>query len=202
MKAEKSLLQPPHRPHPAPLREAPVRERVVGFERFTLDLDAPELRLDGEPVPLRRCALRLLTYLVEHAGRPVSRRELFEEVWAGVVVVEGTLTQTIWELRQVLEQGSEHSLIRTLRGRGYCFSGAVCRAHAPAPGESQRVPAGTAARAHSRALQPRAARPDVGEHGSDRGAAYDELIAVIQCLGLAELQREVRLAHPADLAST
>ena len=129
MAAESSVVQ--LKPNPswrALLAASEVGSGVCAFANFTFDLSTCELRRDGSVVTLRRCLLRLLAYLVQRAGSVVSRRELFEHLWPGVAVTNGSLTQSIWELRRVLEEGSDQRMIRTSRGVGYCFTAAVRRA--------------------------------------------------------------------------
>ena len=56
-------------------------EQTVCFSSFRLDL--PNQRLCGreDPIPLRPKTFGVLRYLVEHAGRLVTREELVKAVW-------------------------------------------------------------------------------------------------------------------------
>ncbi len=56
--------------------------RVLEFVPFRLDLGAERLWRDVQAVPLTAKAFAVLRYLVIHAGRLVTRDELFEAVWA------------------------------------------------------------------------------------------------------------------------
>jgi DNA-binding winged helix-turn-helix (wHTH) protein len=69
--------------------------------------------------------LDLLLLLVEERHRAVSRQEIFDRVWADVVVSDGALTQAIRTIRRTLGDGSQASLfIRTVSRHGYQFVGA------------------------------------------------------------------------------
>jgi TolB-like protein/Tfp pilus assembly protein PilF len=70
-----------------------------------------------------------LIVLVEAGGEPVTKDELLQTVWKGVVVSEGSLTFHISMLRKIL-QGR---YIETLPKRGYRFAGAVNRCEPSAP---------------------------------------------------------------------
>jgi predicted ATPase/DNA-binding winged helix-turn-helix (wHTH) protein len=82
-----------------------------------------QLLRDGHPVPIGSTALELLRLLVKARGDLVTKEELFEALWADVVVVENTLHQHIRALRKAL--GGQSDLIGTVARRGYRFAGAV-----------------------------------------------------------------------------
>ncbi|HEU0199850.1 MAG TPA: winged helix-turn-helix domain-containing protein [Burkholderiaceae bacterium] len=72
----------------------------------------------GEVVHLRPQALRVLEFLVAHADRVVTRDELMEAVWPGVVVTDDSLVQCIGDVRRAL--GDENrTLVQTVQRRGY-----------------------------------------------------------------------------------
>ena len=79
-------------------------------------------------------AFDALVYLVEHAGRLVTKDELLRALWPTTVVEENSLYVTISALRRNLkdESGGER-LIATVAGRGYQFVAEV-RPIAPASG--------------------------------------------------------------------
>lgn len=104
----------------APSAEAPR----VRFGPFVLDRPRAELVREDLVVPLRPKAFSLLSFLVAHAGRVVSKEELLEAVWPGLVVTDDSLTQCVHELRTALGEPGP-MLIRTLPRRGYRFDGDV-----------------------------------------------------------------------------
>ncbi|MCW8906866.1 MAG: transcriptional regulator [Sedimenticola sp.] len=67
--------------------------------------------------------MSLLLYMVEHAGTIVSREQLFEAVWPGVIVTDDTLTQAIIKLRKALGDNARNPrYIKTVPKRGYLLS--------------------------------------------------------------------------------
>jgi DNA-binding winged helix-turn-helix (wHTH) protein/TolB-like protein/Flp pilus assembly protein TadD len=74
----------------------------------------------GEVVHLEPKAALILQLLVEHAGKTVSRRELLDSGWPGLVVSDDALTQVIIKLRKALGDTSrKHEYIQTVPKRGY-----------------------------------------------------------------------------------
>jgi DNA-binding winged helix-turn-helix (wHTH) protein/Flp pilus assembly protein TadD len=117
------------------------------FGPFTLDPARAALMRDGIEVGLRRKTFALLVHLASRAGQVVSKQELMEHVWPGLVVTDDSLTQAICELRSALGDGAQQ-LIRTMARRGYRFD-ALLVAAAAAP----RIDAALAAE-HSIAVMP------------------------------------------------
>jgi TolB-like protein/DNA-binding winged helix-turn-helix (wHTH) protein/Tfp pilus assembly protein PilF len=75
---------------------------------------------DGESVQVRPKAMAVLVCLATAGGRPVSRDELFEQVWAGVIVSDDTLTQNIVELRKAFgDSAREAKVIETIPKLGF-----------------------------------------------------------------------------------
>jgi TolB-like protein/DNA-binding winged helix-turn-helix (wHTH) protein/tetratricopeptide (TPR) repeat protein len=75
------------------------------------------LLIDGNPVALGARAFDVLQALVEHRDRIVSKDELLELAWPGLVVEENNLAVQISTLRKLLGQ---HAIV-TIPGRGYQF---------------------------------------------------------------------------------
>ncbi|WP_292473528.1 winged helix-turn-helix domain-containing protein [Mesorhizobium sp.] len=85
-----------------------------------LDLDRGTLRRDGEIVPVRPKTLELLAYLTRNPGRVLSKEELLQAVWPGIIVSEDSLTQSIHDARKSIGDEAQ-TLIRTVPRRGYLF---------------------------------------------------------------------------------
>lgn len=88
--------------------------RLIPARRVLLRGEVPQ-RIGGR-------ALDILATLVAHAGRLVSKRELFAAVWPDRVVEECNLRVNMAALRRVLGDGCRQGrYIATVDGRGYCF---------------------------------------------------------------------------------
>jgi non-specific serine/threonine protein kinase len=94
---------------------SPERYRFGAFE---LQLDERRLLSDGASVLLRPRAFDLLAALVERAGHLLTKDELFDRVWPGVVVEEAALHVQVSALRKVLGADA----IATVSGQGYRFA--------------------------------------------------------------------------------
>ena len=94
-----------------------------GFLDFTLDSRRQLLLRGAESIRLRGRTYDVLSYLVTHAGRLVSKRELMESVWGDVAVTDDSLVQCLIEIRRAL--GDDHDVVKTIRGRGYLFDATV-----------------------------------------------------------------------------
>jgi predicted ATPase/DNA-binding winged helix-turn-helix (wHTH) protein len=108
---------------------------VTSFGPFRLSAAGRVLHRGDDPVVLGSRALDILIALVARAGEVVSRRELIEQVWPGLVVEETNLRVHIANLRKALGDGRDGArYITNIPGRGYCFVAPVLRAtSAPAP---------------------------------------------------------------------
>lgn len=98
------------------------------FGPFELQLDERRLLKDGAAVALRPLAFDVLAALVDRAGHLLTKDELLQRVWGGVIVEENTLQAHVSALRKVL--GAD--VIATVSGRGYRFTLDVAMAAAPA----------------------------------------------------------------------
>ena len=95
-------------------------EGEISFGRFRLDLARRELRRDQTLVRLGSRALDILCVLASAGGKVVTKDELMERVWAGVVVEEHNIQVHISALRKAFdEDGDGGSWIVTVPERGY-----------------------------------------------------------------------------------
>ncbi len=90
------------------------------FGDFVLDLETGFLRRNGQDVPLRPKSFDVLTYLVVHHGKLVTKNELVEAVWPDTAVTDNSLSQCLFEIRRALDDDSQ-TIIRTVARRGYVF---------------------------------------------------------------------------------
>lgn len=92
------------------------------FRSFRLDTNDECLWREGQRVALTRKAFAVLNYLVEQAGRLVTKEELMEAVWPETFVQEEILKTYVRKLRQTLGDNAQYPLfIETHQGRGYRF---------------------------------------------------------------------------------
>jgi predicted ATPase/DNA-binding winged helix-turn-helix (wHTH) protein len=94
----------------------------VSFGRHRFDPQTGRLWAGRREVKLTPRAAAVLAALIERAGQPVTRDELFQSVWRDVVVGDGALTACIQELREALDDDARRPrFIETRHRRGYRF---------------------------------------------------------------------------------
>jgi DNA-binding response OmpR family regulator len=103
--------------------EAPPQIDSFTFSSKTIDFAALELRVREEVFPLTLMEVNVLKYLIEHEGKPVSRKKMLDEVWG---LREDTDTRAIdnfiVRLRRYIEDDPTHPRhLLTVRGVGYRF---------------------------------------------------------------------------------
>jgi len=96
-------------------------DTVLEFGRFRVLLRRRRLLADGVPVEIGTRAFDLLLVLLEADGALVTKEELLNRVWLGIVVSEENLKVQISASRKAL--GAERDFIRMDFGRGYRFIG-------------------------------------------------------------------------------
>jgi adenylate cyclase len=97
-----------------------VMTTPLAFGRFVLDLKRGSLLSGDREIPLRPKTWAVLRFLAENPDRLVSKEQLLEAVWPGLIVTDDTVVQSIGELRRAL--GDEDArLIVTVPRRGYRF---------------------------------------------------------------------------------
>ena len=92
--------------------------------RLTVDFNARQVFIDGTSVKLTSLEFKLLAYLIQNAGRMISKQELFEKVWEDKFTGDGTLNVHIRKIREAIEEepGNPEYII-TVWGDGYKFIG-------------------------------------------------------------------------------
>jgi pimeloyl-ACP methyl ester carboxylesterase/DNA-binding winged helix-turn-helix (wHTH) protein len=104
----------------------PTTAGVWRFDDFVLDAQCYELRCGVDVIRVEPQVFDVLTQLVANHHRFVSKEELFDTVWGGRFVTEAALTSRIKAARRALgDDGESQRYIRTVRGRGYQFVGAL-----------------------------------------------------------------------------
>jgi DNA-binding winged helix-turn-helix (wHTH) protein/class 3 adenylate cyclase len=99
---------------------------VYVFGECTFDTQRSELCRAGQIRPLRYKVRQVLTYLLAHADRVVSKAELCEQVWSQQCISDAALESTIKAVRQAIgDSGRTQQLIQTVYGQGYRLRVAV-----------------------------------------------------------------------------
>jgi DNA-binding winged helix-turn-helix (wHTH) protein/TolB-like protein len=97
--------------------------RIWRFGDCEFDEPRRDLRVRGVTVDIEVKPLEVLQQLLLHAGEVVTKTELLESVWPGVMVVDGSLATAVSKVRKVL--GDDGSLIVTVPRVGYKLAGPV-----------------------------------------------------------------------------
>jgi DNA-binding winged helix-turn-helix (wHTH) protein len=75
---------------------------IYSFQAYELDLQRYELRCAGQLVQVEPQVFNLLAYLIRHRNRLITKEDLSEQLWAGRVVGEATLTSHVQAARKAL----------------------------------------------------------------------------------------------------
>ena len=92
------------------------------FDDF--EFDGRRLSRRGSAIGLTPKAALLLDALIAAAPAPVTKEELYDRLWRGVVVEQGNLHNLISELRAALGD-DDHAIITTVHRTGYAFAARV-----------------------------------------------------------------------------
>ncbi len=114
--------------------------RQLRFDPYRLDLDAGVLRSGDRTISVRPKTWAVLRYLAEHPGVLITKDELLDAVWGDVSVSEATLTKSICEIRDVLnDEVRRPRFVETVHRRGFRFVSAVAGGSGPSiPGLLER----------------------------------------------------------------
>ncbi|WP_410567588.1 response regulator transcription factor [Amycolatopsis sp. cmx-4-61] len=92
---------------------------VLAVGDLTLDAEGHQVTRAGTPIRLSATEFRLLRYLVENAGRVVSKAQILDRVWRDDFGGDAGIVDTyISYLRRKVDTG-EPKLIQTVHGVGY-----------------------------------------------------------------------------------
>lgn len=100
------------------------RRRLWQFAGAEFDEASWALRVDGATVALEGKPLEVLHELLLRAGEVVTKDEILDAVWPGVIVVEGSLTTAISKLRKALGERQDN-IIETVPRVGYRLNSSV-----------------------------------------------------------------------------
>ena len=103
-----------------------VTEEHIKFGDYTLDIGRHELTKAGQPIRLGSRAFEILCVLASARGQVVTKDQLMERVWPGLVVEENALYVHISGLRKALDNSDAASgFVLNEPGRGYRLSGLI-----------------------------------------------------------------------------
>jgi DNA-binding winged helix-turn-helix (wHTH) protein len=91
-------------------------------QHVVLEPSSWQIRVGADVFTPEPKVFELLAYLMRHNGRVVTKNELLDSLWAGVVVGESALTRCMSYVRKLLaDDARAPKFIRTAHGRGYEF---------------------------------------------------------------------------------
>ena len=99
--------------------EARLGKHLLIYGGLRLNLDKKTTTVDGNSVNLTPTEFSLLHLLMANRGKVLSRQQLMETIWAGVIVTDRTINVNITRLRKKLGPYAQNIVSRT--GFGYVF---------------------------------------------------------------------------------
>lgn len=98
--------------------EQPVAS-VYQFDDYTLNTATFELRRNNRVIELEPKLFQILSALVRHHPRVITKEELLNDIWGGRVVTPNAISRAIYQLRKIIDSDHAATLIKTVRGVGY-----------------------------------------------------------------------------------
>ena len=103
------------------------------FGPFELDSADECLRHGDRAIHLTPRAFAVLRYLVERAGKLVTKKELLDRIWSDAIVGDAVLKVCVLEIRKALDdKAKEPRYVQTVHRRGYRFIAELQLRDAPA----------------------------------------------------------------------
>ena len=97
-----------------------VKPKVITVNTMELDLNRKSVTINDEGILLTRKEFEILTMLVSHKGKYLSRQEILDRIWSDdVIVTERNVDVNIARLRKKI--GEYGNYIKGRSGYGYCF---------------------------------------------------------------------------------
>jgi TolB-like protein len=127
--------------------------QIFRFEEYTLDLKRGSLRAGDREIELRPKSFETLRYLIENAGRLISKDELIKAIWPNTTVGDESLARCVSDVRLALGD-SDQRIIKTLQRRGYLFAAPISVDDRTSPTPSGALRAGLSAEHQARLPDP------------------------------------------------
>lgn len=99
--------------------EARLGKRLISYRGLQMNLDCKTVTIDSIPISLTRTEFDLLSLLLSNRGQVLSRQQLMDTIWAGVIVTDRTVNVNITRLRKKLGKYAHNIVSR--QGFGYVF---------------------------------------------------------------------------------
>lgn len=91
-----------------------INECIIEPDRLRI------INSNGEEI-IGKQLMKLLVYLIQNQGQVVTREQLLNDIWDGIMVNEESVTKAISTLRAILDEDQKPSVIKTIRSIGYCL---------------------------------------------------------------------------------
>ena len=159
-----------------------------------LDPANERLVIKGTPIALRPKVYGVLSHLVDHPNRIVTKDELLDAIWADTVVGDSVLKVCIRELRAILADDTKAPrFIATVHRRGYRYVGEV---EAEVEASRRMTP-----RAEVRASPARTRQPSIESSLVARRSELEHLGEALAAVADGE-RRTVFVSGPAGIGKT
>ena len=99
--------------------EARLGKHLLSYGGLQMNLDKKTVAIDGQPISLTRTEYALLHLLLANRGQVLSRQQLMDTIWTGVIVTDRTVNVNIARLRKKLGPYAQNIVSR--QGFGYVF---------------------------------------------------------------------------------
>ncbi|MBR2315107.1 MAG: response regulator transcription factor [Clostridia bacterium] len=93
--------------------------KIIRIGEIELRTESYEVFRNGEPISLSTREFQLLQYLMENAGKVLTREQIFSSVWDTEYGDIGTVAVNIKSIRDKIDRNNEY--IKTVWGVGYKF---------------------------------------------------------------------------------
>ncbi|WP_423760818.1 ATP-binding protein [Burkholderia sp. NLJ2] len=116
---------------------------MIQIGTLSVDFEQRDIRCHGASLRIGARALDILEVLHRANGSVVSKDDIMDAVWPGLIVEENRLQVHVATLRKAL--GADRDLIKTVPGRGYVLIANPAAAHAAPPRATALPPDAVAA---------------------------------------------------------
>ncbi|EMN5127346.1 winged helix-turn-helix domain-containing protein [Burkholderia contaminans] len=164
---------------------------MIQIGTLSVDFEQRDIRRQGASLRIGARALDILEVLHRASGSVVSKDDIMDAVWPGLIVEENRLQVHVATLRKAL--GTSRDLIKTVPGRGYLL--VACASPGPERPPAADVPATVPADAH-------ASSPPAPLVGRDAEIAQivemlerTPVVTLVGAGGIGKTSLAVRVAH-------